>query len=331
MARPIRVEYPNAFYHVISRGNRRERVFACDNDYELFMEKLVEYAEAYEVVINSYCLMPNHFHLQLMTTHANLGKFMQSLLTSFTLIMNRKYDKSGHLFQGRYKAQLVESEQYKNKLSRYIHLNPVKLESSHALTFEEKKKCLRNYKWSSFRAYIGIENKPEWLNRSYVLSSWGKTAEEKVSKYRKYVEEGITTDNTDEVKCVMQGIIGSDSFKDKIIKNFLVRDSSDIDGREQPLLAQVNALSVDKLIDVVSCAINPEIPQNQQRKIKIYMAMKYCRKTTTLTEIAKRFELSISGLNMALHRFKEQLKKDRQWQKDIAEICKAVDEKCNNV
>jgi REP element-mobilizing transposase RayT len=142
MARSLRIEYPGACYHVINRGNRRIQVFFSDSDYELFLEKLGEYLELYEVDLFSYCLMPNHYHLFLITTHANLGKFMQAFNTSYTISMNRKYGESGHLFQGRYKAQLVESELYKNVLSRYIHLNPVKVKSLKNVLLPNLKKKL---------------------------------------------------------------------------------------------------------------------------------------------------------------------------------------------
>ena len=159
MARALRIEYPNACYHVINRGNRKERIFFSDADYRLFLEKLSEYTGLYDVVIHSYCLMPNHFHLQLTTLHPNLSKFMQSFTTSFTISMNYKYNRPGHLFQGRYKSQLVESMKYKNELSRYIHLNPVKINKFDGLPLPTLKKYLHDYKWSSFRSYIGVERK----------------------------------------------------------------------------------------------------------------------------------------------------------------------------
>ena len=129
----------------------------------------------------------------------------------------------------------------------------------------------------------------------------------------------------------MPGIVGSDLFKDKIIKKFLVRDTVDIDSREQPLLAKVNTLSVDEVIDIVSSNSVHEMTEKLQRKIKMYMVVKYCRKKCTLTVLADKFELSISGLNMAVHRFKLQLKKDKKIQKVIAGFCKIIDKKCNNV
>ena len=127
MSRPLRIEYPGACYHVINRGNRGEQIFFNASDYNLFIEKLSEFTKLFDVVVHSYCIMKNHFHLMATTREANLSKFMQSFTTSFTISINNKYNKPGHLFQGRYKALLVQSELYKNDLSRYIHLNPVKI------------------------------------------------------------------------------------------------------------------------------------------------------------------------------------------------------------
>ena len=222
MVRPLRVEYPGACYHVINRGNRREQIFFSENDYKLFIEKLSVFSELFDVIIHCYGLMPNHFHLMLMTKNANLSKFMQLFTTSFTISMNNRYHKPGHLFQGRYKAQLVESKLYKNDLSRYIHLNPVKVKSCEDLSLLYIKKYLHNYRWSSFQNYIGIVRKPKWLNRNYVLSDWGETSSEKIIHYRHFVEEGLLTDNFQKLEdsCV-KSIIGTDSFRDKILKKYL--------------------------------------------------------------------------------------------------------------
>ena len=169
MTRPLRIEYPGACYHVINRGNRGEHIFISENDYRLFIERLSEFSELYDVVIHCYSLMSNHFHIMLTTRHANLGRFMQSFSTSFTISINNRYNKPGHLFQGRYKAQIVESKLYKNDLSRYIHLNPVKIKSYENLSLPVIKKHLHDYRWSSFHYYIGIRKKPDWLNRNFVL------------------------------------------------------------------------------------------------------------------------------------------------------------------
>jgi len=114
-------------------------VFKSKRDSETFLEKLKHFAELFEVEINCYCLMENHFHILLKTRKANLGRFMQSVLTSFTVTVNRRNRKSGHIFQGRYKAHLVENHQYLSALSRYVHLNPVRVEKYKSATLEDKR------------------------------------------------------------------------------------------------------------------------------------------------------------------------------------------------
>ncbi len=333
MARPLRIEYSNACYHIINRGNRKEQIFFSDEDYLLFLEKLSEYTELYDVVIHCYCLMSNHFHLHLTTKHPNLSKFMQSFSTSFTISMNHRYNKPGHLFQGRYKAQLVESKLYNNDLSRYIHLNPVKTKNFERVPLLTLKKYLHNYKWSSFRSYIGIDRKPEWLNRSFVLSGWGKSAAEKVENYRDYVEEGLLTDNLEKIKpCKINSIIGSDSFKDKIIKKYLIKDLSDIDEREQPTLSKINAFSIEDIVDVVSTYFNLDAEQITNRKgrnsharnLAMVLSGKFCRKNSTVSVLAKRFGLKISGFNTARYKFEVELKSDKQLQRMFNELEKIL-------
>ena len=129
MARPLRIEYAGACYHVMNRGNRRQTVFAEARDYELFLERLGQFGRQFDVRLWCYCCMPNHFHLYLRTEQANLSRFMQSLLTSFTITLNRRHHSSGHVFQGRFTAHLVENEAYGGEVSRYIHLNPVRTQA----------------------------------------------------------------------------------------------------------------------------------------------------------------------------------------------------------
>ncbi len=330
MARPLRIEYPGASYHVVNRGNRREEVFNSDDDYALFLDKLAEYVEIFDVVVQSYCLMPNHYHLQLKTRHANLGKFMQSFNTSFTLVMNRRQRKSGHLFQGRYKAQLIETELYKNKLSRYIHLNPVKVKSMFGRPLEELKAELRDYRWSSFRFYIGLAKKSNWLDRSHVLSSWGRTCAEKIANYRRYVEEGLLTDNVgdlspSEISC----IIGTDSFKDTIVRKYLIRDMKDIDEKEEPDLAIVNSPVAEDVVEAVMKYFNLDGVDKiltrksgnpKCRKIAMYLTSRHCRRISGLSEIAAVYGITLNGLSTAVSAFKTILAGNKKLQGELDEI-----------
>jgi REP element-mobilizing transposase RayT len=126
MARHPRVFAPGLLYHVIARGNQRQPTFICDGDYDAYLRRLALYRKRYEMALHAYCLMPNHVHLLVRTTNAPLAKFMQGLQQSYTQRFNRVYEKVGHLFQGRYRAIVCDSDQYLLTLVRYIHLNPVR-------------------------------------------------------------------------------------------------------------------------------------------------------------------------------------------------------------
>jgi REP element-mobilizing transposase RayT len=330
MARPLRIEYPGASYHVVNRGNRREQVFHGEDDYLLFLERLSEYADLFDVEVCSYCLMPNHYHLQLKTRQGNLGKFMQSFNTSYTLSMNRRYSTSGHLFQGRYKAQLIQAELYKNKLSRYIHLNPVKVKSLKGKTLGKLKAELHDYRWSSFRVYIGLEGKPKWLNRTHVLSSWGNSPSERIRNYRRYVEEGLLSDNNgDLTPSEISNIIGTDSFKDVIFRNYLIREMKEIDPKEQPELARINTAVQETIIDAVmmyykldnkSRIMHRKGAKLKCRRIAIYLSSKHCRRNNSLSGLAERYGITLNGLSASVSRFKSELSGNKKLEKELKEI-----------
>jgi putative transposase len=126
MARPLRIEFPGAFYHVTSRGNERKAVFKSLRDREKFLSYLESATERYGAAIHVYCLMDNHYHLLLETPSGHLSKIMQHINGAYTTYFNTKRERPGHLFQGRYKAILVDADEYAKELSRYIHLNPVR-------------------------------------------------------------------------------------------------------------------------------------------------------------------------------------------------------------
>ena len=125
MPRPLRLEFPGACYHVLSRGNERKAIFREGVDYEIFLGLLKDCADRFDLLVHAWCLMPNHFHLLLETKDSNLSQAMKRLLGVYTMRFNSKHHRRGHLFQGRYKAFLVDKDNYFLELSRYIHLNPV--------------------------------------------------------------------------------------------------------------------------------------------------------------------------------------------------------------
>jgi putative transposase len=151
MARPLRIVYPGAYYHVMSRGNEQKEIFKSQRDREKFLEYLASANERYGAIIQAYCLMSNHYHLLLETPEGNLPQIMRHINGAYTTYFNVKRKRSGHLFQGRYKAILVDADSYAAELSRYIHLNPIRV------GLAERSE---DYPWSSYRSYIGQSPPP---------------------------------------------------------------------------------------------------------------------------------------------------------------------------
>jgi putative transposase len=188
MARPIRVEFEGAVYHVMARGNERRAIFRSDSDRELFLQTLAETVSPFGLLVHVYCLMPNHYHLVVETPRGNLSRALGWLQVTYTVRFNRRHRRSGHLFQGRFKAQLVDAEQYGRELVRYVHLNPVRPRKKTEPVPPERARELDAYPWSSHRAYAGRSAKPEWLCLDW-LSGWGKRVGAAQRAYRKAMAE----------------------------------------------------------------------------------------------------------------------------------------------
>jgi REP element-mobilizing transposase RayT len=183
MARPLRLERAGARYHVTARGNERRRIFRSDEDRVLFLETLRQMIERFGIVLHVYCLMPNHYHLVIGTPRGNLTRAMGWFQTTYTIRYNRRHQRVGHLFQGRFKAHLVGADLYAKQLVLYIHLNPARPKDKARPIPHEKRKDLEEYPWSSHRAYSGTGQRPDWLNLDW-LSSWGNDRREAQGRYR---------------------------------------------------------------------------------------------------------------------------------------------------
>ncbi|MGB1109435.1 MAG: REP-associated tyrosine transposase [Gammaproteobacteria bacterium] len=182
MVRPLRIEFSGALYHVTSRGDRRETIFEEEADFGLFLDVLAEVVDRFNWLCHAYCLMTNHYHLVIETPDGNLAKGMRHLNGVFTQASNRKYSRSGHLFQGRYKAILVDSESYLLELARYVVLNPVR-----AGMVEQAEQWL----WSSYRATVGLEEAPAWLTSDALLAHFGPTRGGATVAYSRFVASGV--------------------------------------------------------------------------------------------------------------------------------------------
>lgn len=181
MARPLRIEFPGAIYHVTSRGDRRDAIFTDDADRRILLGIMAQAMERFDAQVLAYCLMGNHYHLVLHTRQANLSLVMRHLNGVYTQAFNRRHDKVGHVFQGRFKAVLVDRDNYLLALCRYVELNPVR---AHLVVAAE------DWPWSSYLAHAGRADSPVWLDTAglhgYLLGHPAQDAADHREAARRY-------------------------------------------------------------------------------------------------------------------------------------------------
>jgi putative transposase len=209
VARKPRVEFEGAFYHVIVRGNQRQRIFRDDRDRLHYLERVEHYRQRYQFRIYAYVLMPNHAHLLLETTNTPLSKILQGIQFTYTQYHNRRYRTVGHLFQGRYKAILCDRDAYLLELVRYIHLNPLRMKNPENLA---------SYRWSSHHAYSGKAG-PITVDTTLVLEQLGNNPSQAVKAYRKFIEDGQQLGHDERYyQAVDQRFLGDEKFIQKIVE-----------------------------------------------------------------------------------------------------------------
>lgn len=226
MSRPLRLEFSGALYHVTSRGNERKAIYLEDSDFEIFLNLLNTVCSRYNWVIHAYCLMDNHYHLLVETPDANLSKGMRQLNGVFTQSINRKHSRVGHLFQGRYKAILVDKDAYLLELCRYIVLNPVR-----AKMVDTPDEWL----WSSWHCMVGKQASPNWLATDALLNYFDKERSVAIAEYIHFVEEGMNKTIWEDLQ--HQIYLGDDVFVEKhqILKELLEGDVSEIPFKQRSL------------------------------------------------------------------------------------------------
>ena len=226
MSRPLRLEFSGALYHVTSRGNERKAIYLEDSDFEIFLNLLNTVCSRYNWVIHAYCLMDNHYHLLVETPDANLSKGMRQLNGVFTQSINRKHGRVGHLFQGRYKAILVDKDAYLLELCRYIVLNPVR-----AKMVDTPDEWL----WSSWHCMVGKQASPNWLATDALLNYFDKERSVAIAEYIHFVEEGVNKTIWDDLQ--HQIYLGDDVFVEKyqILKELLEGDVSEVPFKQRSL------------------------------------------------------------------------------------------------
>jgi putative transposase len=218
MARPLRVEFEGALYHLLARGNDRQSIFENDQDRERFLRLLAESADRFQGVLHAFVLMGNHFHLLATTRRANLSRWMHWLMVTYSVYFNRRHHRIGHLLQGRYKSLLVEEGRYLLELSRYLHLNPVRGVVLGRGTPGQRRERLRNFPWSTYRGYAGLGKHWPFVEQELLLGEVNSRKRGRHLRYRRFVEEGLVReiDNPFEAQR-WQTFLGSESFVQKIL------------------------------------------------------------------------------------------------------------------
>jgi REP element-mobilizing transposase RayT len=205
MARPLRLEYEGAVYHVTSRGNAREKIFLVDPDRELFLEVLADTVARFGWVCYAYCLMTNHYHLLIETPEPNLSRGMRHLNGVYTQAFNRRHLRVGHVLQGRFKSIVVEKESHLLELARYVVLNPVRAKIV---------RSARDWPWSSYRATAGLGVAPPFLEVDWILQQFDRSRARADTAYRGFVKAGRDVEVWDELRGGI--LLGSDDFVDKL-------------------------------------------------------------------------------------------------------------------
>lgn len=320
MSRPLRIEYPGAWYHVMNRGAARQEIFYDASDCHLFFELLAEIHQKYGIEVHAYCLMSNHYHLFLRTPLPNLSKAMRHLNGVFTQKHNRRNNQDGAIFRGRYKSILIDSENYMLILNRYIHLNPVM-----AGMVERPE----NYKWSSYNAYILNENKPNWLYCDKTLSYFD--SHKKIQDYKNFVLSDMDSEITDFLNGKkISPILGSDEFIEKIKNNQLLRPVEEIP--KYSYSGNKVLYTVQNIIDYLAACFNIDsqtiiqadhTKENLPRKIAIYLASKLTDASQQM--IANAFNLrTYTAVSKNYRRLARTLKTNHDLAKMIEKIKQGV-------
>jgi putative transposase len=335
MARPIRIEYEGAVYHVTIRGNERKPLFKTDADRERFLLALSDSLDRYGVRLYLYALMVNHTHFVLETPRANLSRFMQRFQTAYTVYYNKRHRRSGHLMQGRFCASLVEEDRYLLKLSRYVHLNPVFIRANKSKSVAERLSILHAYRWSSYLGYIGKSKRDEFVDYTPVLAMMDGSQRRIKSAYRRVVESGIVDIDSAVIYAKQRSAlcIGSDDCVERVEERY--RELADGNRRSEELTLSRHRFSLDQetvlsvvcdVLGVDRSSLSARHHNNVGRSVSAHCLCKWSG--CTQTEVGKILGIgNCSSVNKRLRNIYEQLQSDKSLQRLQCEIDHVLDEK----
>ncbi len=322
MTRPLRINFKNAVYHIIARGNRKEKIFYSDEDKKLFQEKMNKTFQKYSLICYAYCLLDNHYHLFLKTPKANLSQGMHYLNASYANYFSAKYRLSGPLFQGRYKSILVDQDQYALVLSAYIHLNP----------YRAQIKDWIDYPASSLLDYLGkrkslIEN----INTQFILQQLHPQLHQSRPLYLQYLQNNLKLKYPkEEIRYSIA--LGSETFLKKIEQHI----SSYGKDREIQATNSILHETPENMIALVSNTFQISLEDilakrrgNNYRILALYLIKNYT--SLSLKEIGKIFSMDYTAVSQAARRFEDRMSKDKSLKKKVEHVLKNLKIEMSNV
>ena len=319
MARPLRIEYPNAWYHVMNQGRRGEAIFQEASDYEMFIKLLQETKERFNLFISAYCLMSTQYHLLIQTPHANLSRCMRHINGVYTQRFNRSHHTDSQLFRGRYKAIVIEAEAYLLEVLRYIHRIPINI------GLEEK---LGSYPWSSYSAYLSKEKKRSWLHKKALLQIFAAKPFDQLRLYERFVEieEPESIQNFYEAK-KLPAVMGGETFIQQIRETYLKAHSPHVFPEIKQLVPSEDAV-------IAQVCLYYQIPQatlflakrgqrNLARDVAIFLIRDLCY--TPYKQIALTFQINTpSAISTVTARIRKQMENDTKLSQTIQKIKKSI-------
>ena len=314
MARQHRLQAPNCFYHITSRGDDRKKIFLNETDFRKFLDYLKKAKEKFDFYLYAYCLMGNHYHLLLETSQANLSQIMQYLNTSYTIYYNTKHKRHGHLFQGRFKSILIEADSYFAELTRYIHLNPVKARLVDSA---------EEYPWSSYKIYLS-KGSSDLINKEKGQELLAMDS----SAYRQFIQGGIKNQKDPFRKVYAGCILGGTAF----IKDKLKQLQTEVESKDFAYKRAVkNTIGPQEIITVVAdyFKLDPEqMRKGRSRPMTAKRTAIYLlRRKTGLTnaQIGELFDMKPAAISKAAINFELKMKKDIGLMKAVERISSKVE------
>lgn len=315
MSRPLRIEYPGAWYHVMNRGRRGEKIFHDRQDYESFVKVLEESSEMWNIRVAAYCLMTNHYHILLQTPEANVSRSMRHINGVYTQRFNKRHRCDGQLFRGRYKSILVGGDSYLLQLVRYIHRNPVKAGIASKPDY---------YPWSSHKGYLSVAKKWTWLHKEFIFSMLTKNRKDWVKEYRRFVamesDEGIA--GLLERKR-WPAVVGPETFIDWVKGKYYALKADQEVPQAKDLAPKTDLIinAVCKFYDVGRDELyrSRRGQFNEPRNVAIFLTRKL--RQDSLKEIGHQFHMEkYSSVSSIIERMKNQMLVDRNLKKRVDRV-----------